>query len=742
MSILSGQISTSADPETQTAALQTQASQSPSTNPADNLGSNIIPVIAGGRHSSAPENPSMEPTVASTSSSGAEVGGNVISALNSDGNSVAPASDTQASTILFQPTDTSTSSAASADGGGGPTPAAAEGGAPGPMAQSANSVISSSQQIPAAETVAAAPPLRTIIGGPRISSDPSHTDGVGGGSQPLQRSTQTAIDTTPISVGQQGSAAITTSSTVNSASAPQKLGSSDLSTDSTNSEEVVVGGTMTAKAGSTFQAVRGQTIATKPLNSNGAAIGGENLLPGTRTAADETLVSAGQGGTVAISGNTVMITSIAPPAVTSQSNSAIGGLGESLVIPSRPDPITTLVAMTTIGSQAITATSGQPVAIAETTLTVGAPAITIEGEAVSLGSDGLVVGVSTAVYSPVSKTGKDVVVHIGGKVYTALSSAPLVIGSTTLSVSGPAATIDGQRISVGANGVKIGSSTLAFSATAALTGGEDAVVANIGGAIYTLSSGKPLVIGSKTFLPGEVETTINGQRISVGSQGIVVGSATEPYTTIGLHPELSDAVITLGSQIYTALESSGRVVLESTTLNVGGPAVTMSGKAISAASTDLFIGPQTITYVPGSQASEGLEIEASFTISGSVHTAFEAAGHGGECVVPDAELTLSSDGPAATIDGETISAASNGIFIDGSSVPLEIATAVVSPAISGVTTGPWDGSNKTDSSGPSFPTPRPPGPSTSISGASRLVSKMQCVVVVALVNIVISCLYR
>ena len=897
-----------------------------------NGGGHTAPVVISSHQSSTQEDPGTQLGNPTTSSAGAVVGENSASLANGAGASIAPAP-----TLSSEP----------AQNGNGAPPATSERQTANPTKQGGDSGAPASRA-PASNTA-------SVIGGHTISRDPSHSGGVVVGSQSLQAGAQTTLDSTPLSIGQQGSVAIGTSSTVNVASAPQVVGGQSISTDPSNSGGVVVagqtlqpgaqttisnmpvsvgeggtvavGGSTTVNVASVTQVLGGHTIAADPSGPGGIVIAGHTLQPGGQTTIDQTPVSVDQSGTVAFGSDTVNAAPAAAnsaPAVatigslslsadpsipgaivfgasqtlTSGQMTTIGNTPVSVgsggvVVAEGPRASSTFalqsaqslvpVVIATISGQAVTATSGPPVAIDGSTLIAGGPVATIGGQAVSLGSQGLVVGSSTAAYStesPVdpqaaavtiggstytafsgsplvigsntlSEGGPDAtisgqlvslgpqgiavgsnsvaysatptggvgaVVSIGGNLYTAYSAAPLAIGSTTLSAGGPAGTVDGQRISVGSNGVVVGSSTEAYFAAAAPTETDGAIV-TLGGNVYSASSGAPLIIGSTTLSAGGPAALIDGQKISMGPQGIVVGSTTASYSVSGPQSELPNLAVTLGLQVYTASESSGNVVVGSITLTPGGPAQTISGEVLSAApsgsgvvideetmsfskspiiingltaaseaaftisghpytafevaghsreiiipgiasgssitlgvggppatilgqvvsagSDGLVFGSRTIPYVSATPTSDPLEVEAPFTLGRNTYTAFEVASHSGELIIPGASVTLSIGGPATTISGETLSAASGGLVINGSADAFATVTAATLPIVQGAT----DGSSTTGAPSSASPTSSFPNASTmSSSDAPKSVLEWHLIVIAAVFSAGIICL--
>ena len=97
------------------------------------------------------------------------------------------------------------------------------------------------------------------------------------------------------------------------------------------------------------------------------------------------------------------------------------------------------------------------------TLTPGAPATTISGTHISLGQSGtLVLGSSTIALSPQS------VFTAGSETFTAQPTGFVIAPGTTLAPGGPAATVNGEVVSLGQGGVlKVGSTTVTLGPASA-----------------------------------------------------------------------------------------------------------------------------------------------------------------------------------------------------------------------------------------------------------------------------------
>ena len=125
-------------------------------------------------------------------------------------------------------------------------------------------------------------------------------------------------------------------------------------------------------------------------------------------------------------------------------------------------------AMYTAGSQTYTAShSGGKLVIGALTITPGGPAMTLSGHTFSAATSGVMVDGSSIQFSalptpnPKADTVSGAVFSVGAGTFTA-SKDPSVndvaIGSKTISLGGPAATVDGAVVSLGSNGVVWGGS--------------------------------------------------------------------------------------------------------------------------------------------------------------------------------------------------------------------------------------------------------------------------------------------
>ena len=251
------------------------------------------------------------------------------------------------------------------------------------------------------------------------------------------------------------------------------------------------------------------------------------------------------------------------------------------------------------GSQAYTAVqNGDAILVAGSSLSVGGSAVTINSKVISMATSGLVVGQDTVAFSSISpdpSSGKQGIVIPGGSLTAFQSNGKIIIGSSTLSVGGLAATINGQVISAASSGLVLAGSTIPLSAVKTLPSPAKAVV-TLGNQVYTAVSGSIVTLRSVSLSLYGPAAIVSGQVVSLGINGVVVGSQTRPWSTPPSVPTTpTEAIFTLGNQVFTAVSGSA-VTLGSVTLSLHGPAATISGEVISLGPNGIIIGSQTQSF--------------------------------------------------------------------------------------------------------------------------------------------------
>ena len=169
------------------------------------------------------------------------------------------------------------------------------------------------------------------------------------------------------------------------------------------------------------------------------------------------------------------------------------------------------------------------ISVAGTTLTPGAPAITVSGSPVSLGSTILVVGTSSV---PVSfGNPQALITTVGGQAITAAAAA-VEIGSVTLSPGASGTIVGGTLVSLGSGGsLVVGSQTVVLGAPTGSLGGLIMGGFGSGGLVSNSSSS---FVGAPT---GTSNGTKSGVQIFEGSaahlKGLIPGSLAG--LAIGIH---------------------------------------------------------------------------------------------------------------------------------------------------------------------------------------------------------------
>ena len=157
--------------------------------------------------------------------------------------------------------------------------------------------------------------------------------------------------------------------------------------------------------------------------------------------------------------------------------------------------------------------------VAGSTLLPGSPGAVISGTSYSLASSGaLVVGTSTiplatagAVAGQIASPGA---LWAGNVAFTPLLGGSAIVGSSTLSLSGPAVSSSGSVLSLASGGLVVGSSTYAF-ATPAPNPAASSTTQEI--PITTA-----LVVAGQSFTANPSAFSVNGTTISAGGPGVTL----------------------------------------------------------------------------------------------------------------------------------------------------------------------------------------------------------------------------
>lgn len=269
--------------------------------------------------------------------------------------------------------------------------------------------------------------------------------------------------------------------------------------------------------------------------------------------------------------------------------------------------------ITTINQQAVQQLS-HGISILGTTLTPGAPPITISGTPIAYGPSVLVVGTSTVPLTSDSEIPSPTTTTIAGQAVT-IGQNTVGIAGTVLSPGGPAITVSGTPISLGSSALIIGTSTVPLASQA-----SKPFITTVAGHAITAAPNAVEVAGT-TLRPGLSGVTLDGTVVSLDTAGqLVVGSKTMPLTSesAGLNAlivggfgdmsrsEVSNPLITtIAGQAVTA--ASTAVAFAGTTLTPGAPGKTIKGTLVSLnAAGQLVVNSKTITLESNSAGLGGL----------------------------------------------------------------------------------------------------------------------------------------
>lgn len=268
-----------------------------------------------------------------------------------------------------------------------------------------------------------------------------------------------------------------------------------------------------------------------------------------------------------------------------------------------------------------------------------------------------------------------VVITLKSKTYTAIVSSDVVLFDSQTLTLGSSATVSGLSAVIMTSAIVIGSHTYAFSSLVADAVTQPAQakphqnespnsVVEFTLDSHTLtaiqstdSSGAGVVIiDGNTLTAGGTAFSMYGQVISTGSDELVVGSSTLLATDISATNDM--AVLTIGSQVYTASRvGSGADVIGGTTLSQGA-AVTVDGATLSAGSAAVVVdGSETVAFSQAAKTTSSASV-AMLTIGSQIFTA--TMDGLGDAVIGGTTLTR---GAAVTVDGETASVGSAGVVI-------------------------------------------------------------------------------
>ncbi|KAI9692549.1 MAG: hypothetical protein M1822_006780 [Bathelium mastoideum] len=192
------------------------------------------------------------------------------------------------------------------------------------------------------------------------------------------------------------------------------------------------------------------------------------------------------------------------------------------------------------------------------------------------------------------------VITVGGSVFTGQSITQVVVGGRTIQAGAPAATVDGQSVSLlsSGNAIVVDGTTRLLPVPGAFP-----TTTNIAGLQVAETPGVGFVVDGKTVFPGGPGIVVKGTPISMNNNAVFVGSSKVALTGAMATPAgagsfATSPQITINGHTYTANGKGQYILGPGKTLTPGGT-VTMSGGAV----VSLAPGNPTFYVVNGKTSS-------------------------------------------------------------------------------------------------------------------------------------------
>ncbi|KAI7283930.1 hypothetical protein KC345_g2667 [Hortaea werneckii] len=305
----------------------------------------------------------------------------------------------------------------------------------------------------------------------------------------------------------------------------------------------------------------------------------------------------------------------------------------------------------------------------------------------SIDSSNALPAVVTSSLSMETSTTQSTVLNFGATSLILLDPTPggaMVVGTSTVQ-PGAQATFDQQTISYGPSGLEIvhAGSTSAYIFDPMFTFSTPLEEDQDGRETFTIGSMtvyKPektalaFVDGTTLFVGGSA-LSAEGQDLSLAPSGLAVASGSEtkflPFTgadrpTSSVSSEVATLTIASSTITVTRLAPTAVVIGESQTLQVGGTAYTADdGIALTLGQEGLVVADEdrTSTVLATSKASPSPSQQAVITAGGQRWTAAPLSKNDGSQGVSIGDTTLYPDGPALTLSGKVLTAASDGRLV-------------------------------------------------------------------------------
>ncbi|KAK6001441.1 hypothetical protein QM012_002772 [Aureobasidium pullulans] len=327
-----------------------------------------------------------------------------------------------------------------------------------------------------------------------------------------------------------------------------------------------------------------------------------------------------------------------------------------------------------VGSTQATINPGSTVIIGTQTLEPQKAAVIVDGTPVSIGPTAVVVGAETHAFQgstlqaagPVTPTA----ITYGNSVITQAPVPVYNFGGTSVH-AGEIATISGTVVSAASSGgvLAIGSNTISVGTP------SSAITLSTAGRQVIVNPTPAFVIGGQILAAGGPAVTVDGTQLSLApsATAIVVGSETSQIAA-PVNPTRG-AILTVGSQTFTADASTRFSIAPGVTLTPGGSA-TVDGKTVHLGPSGFLASLAVVDGVTQTLSPPLITPPPTFYLGGNAY----GTGGGAAFVVDGQVLT---PGGAITVSGTPVSFVKEGtaVVVGGFTQMLPQPSAVAAPVL-------------------------------------------------------------
>lgn len=294
-----------------------------------------------------------------------------------------------------------------------------------------------------------------------------------------------------------------------------------------------------------------------------------------------------------------------------------------------------------------------------------APKITtVNGQEISIGLQGVGVGGTTIPLPMATNPSGYAVVTQGDIIFSVAPSAVVLSGQTNSIQSGMApimTDVNGQTVSIGPQGVGLASTTIPLPMA---TNAAGYAVLTHSDLIYSVAPSAVVLNGqTNSILSGmaPITTTVDGQAVSIGPQGVGFAGTTISLPT----PPPAYAVVTRGDLTFSVAPSEA--VVKGSTFAIG-PNMTatmvLDGHTVGVGPSEIYF-PGTTVDLPSATSNQA---PAAVTANGLIFAVGPT-----DAVVGGTTYAIGSGAVAKTIvvGSETIGLGTNGVVLPSTTVPPE-----------------------------------------------------------------------